>query len=98
MPIDTAAQVTQYLLAQGPLGVVCGFLLWYALRQERKIEDLRDAHKVEIAAERKLNAELQETRLSETKVVLDALTTTRQAVEVLSASIKNSRNSRAAQQ
>lgn len=61
------------LLSQGLLGVIVIFLLWYIGKLQTELRDLRETHKVEIAAERKLNAELQDERLVEAKSVLEVI-------------------------
>ena len=86
MPEQLVAQGTSQLLSQGLLGVICVFLLWYIGRLQTEIRELRAAHKVEIAEERKLNAELQESRLDESKVLLEAISSNKSALQaVLSA-------------
>lgn len=72
----------QWLVQQGLLGIAVIFLLWYIGRLQQELKDLRDAHKVELAAKDKTIMELQEARLAEnrsgwelasaTKTTLDA--------------------------
>jgi hypothetical protein len=51
--------------------------------QERRLDDERAAHKIEIAAERKLNADLQQSRLDDTKALLEVVGSNRAAMQAL---------------
>ena len=73
----------EQLLSQGLLGVIVVFLLWYCSRLQTEIKDLRVAHSLEIAAERKLNAELQESRLEESKALVEIVSSNRAAIQAL---------------
>jgi hypothetical protein len=88
MPEQLVAQGTSQLLSQGLLGVICAFLLWYVGRLQTEIRELRAAHKVEIAEERKLNAELQESRLEESKVLLEAVSSNKSSFQALLSAIQ----------
>lgn len=82
------SQSASQLLSQGLLGVICVFLLWYIGKLQTEIRDLRAAHKVEIAEERKLNAELQESRLEESKVLLEAVSSNKSSFQALLSAIQ----------
>lgn len=88
MPDQLVAGGTSQLLSQGLLGVICVFLLWYIGKLQTEIRDLRAAHKVEIAEERKLNAELQESRLDESKVLLEAVSSNKSSFQALLSAIQ----------
>lgn len=77
------SQGASQLLSQGLLGVIVVFLLWYAGQQQKKLDDERAAHKLEIAAERKLNADLQESRLDESKALMEVVASNRSAMQAL---------------
>ena len=76
------------LLSQGLLGVIVVFLLWYANRLEKKLDDERAAHKLEIAAERKLNADLQQSRLDDTKALVEVVNSNRAAMQAWLAAVQ----------
>lgn len=57
-------------IAWGPLGAAVGGLLWYIGKLQDKIDRMVEAHKTEIAAERALNAKLQDDRLNDHKVLI----------------------------
>lgn len=76
LPVDPNSWVVY-----GPLGLACAGLLWLVgkltdLRDkdrqefEKRIVELTNAHKVEIAAERALNAKLQDDRLTDQKTLI----------------------------
>lgn len=58
VPLDPAM-----LFQQGPLVGLIGVLLWYIVRQQERFDQL-------LAAERALNAQLQEKRLEDQKVLI----------------------------
>lgn len=74
-------QGSQYLFSQGVLGIVVVGLVWYVILQRNEIRDIREAHKIEIAAERKLNADLQEHRLTDFKMLVDVSTSIKMGLE-----------------
>lgn len=87
-PLTTEA--SKILFTQGVLGLaVCG-LLYYVRILRGDIKDIREAHKVEIAAERKLNAELQESRLSEAKAFIDVTRSVMGSLDAVTAAIRRS--------
>lgn len=53
------------LLTYGPLGIMVVGLVWFVLRQRADDIAKDAAHKIEVAAERKLNADLQSRLLSQ---------------------------------
>lgn len=74
------------LIAQyGLLGVAVVFLLWYIGRLQQELKDLRDAHKVELAAKDKTILEQQQQLLAEVRngaTLASAIKTTLDAVLV----------------
>lgn len=58
------------LWTQGPLGVLAAFMFYLWRRSEDRLDKATEAHKVEVAAERKLNAEQQDKRIDDHKVLL----------------------------
>ncbi len=58
IPLDPTA-----LFQQGPLVGIIGLLLWYIVRQQER-------HDQQLAAERALNARLQEQRVEDQKVLI----------------------------
>ena len=74
-------QGLQQLLTQGILGLVVLGLLAYIWFNRNEIKELREAHKIEIAAERKLNADLQERRLNDFKMLVDVSTSIKMGLE-----------------
>lgn len=83
MPEQILTGGVSQLLSQGLLGVIVVFLLWYAGQLQKKLDDERATHKVEIAAERKLNAELQESRLDESKALVEVVSSNRAVIQAL---------------
>lgn len=71
------------LLSQGLLGTIVVFLLWYCGQLQKRLDDKDDDHKLEIAAERKLNADLQQSRLDDTKALLEVVASNRSAMQAL---------------
>lgn len=63
-------EIAQWLLTQGVLGAVVAGLLWERVNMYRERKDMIEAHKTEVAAERSLNAKLQEQRLEDQKVLI----------------------------
>lgn len=88
MPDQLVTEGASQLLSQGLLGIICVFLLWYIGKLQTELKDLRAAHKVEIAEERKLNAELQESRLEESKVLLEAVSSNKSSFQALLSAIQ----------
>lgn len=88
MPDQLVTEGTSQLLSQGLLGIICVFLLWYIGRLQTEVREIRAAHKVEIAEERKLNAELQESRLDESKVLLEAVSSNKSMFQALLSAIQ----------
>lgn len=88
MPDQLVTEGASQLLSQGLLGIICVFLLWYIGKLQTEIRELRAAHKVEIAEERKLNAELQESRLEESKVLLEAVSSNKSSFQALLSAIQ----------
>lgn len=58
------------LVQQGPLGIIVAVLLWHATRLQDRIDRMIEAHKTEINAERALNAQLQDRRIEDHKVLI----------------------------
>lgn len=58
------------LLTQGPLGVLAVFMFYLWGREREEKLKIIEAHKVEIAAERSLNAQLQEKRFDDQKILI----------------------------
>lgn len=73
MPPDITTSVTTALLTQGVLGVCCIVLGFVVLKLWAAREGDRVVHKAEVAAERALNAELQDQRLSEALAAREAI-------------------------
>lgn len=72
MPTTIPDGIVGYFVSQGVLGVIVVVLLWYIKRLLDELRDVRAAHRIEIAEERKLNTELQDDRLAESKIFLEA--------------------------
>jgi len=83
-------QGSQYLFSQGVLGLVVIGLIWAWVLQRNEIKELREAHKIEIAAERKLNADLQEHRLDDFKMLVDVSTSIKMGLEGVLTAIRAS--------
>ncbi|NGP19283.1 hypothetical protein [Devosia aurantiaca] len=75
------------LLSQGLLGVIVVFLLWYAGQLQKRLDAKDEAHKLEIAAERKLNADLQQSRLDDTKALVEVVGSARSAMQAILATL-----------
>jgi hypothetical protein len=71
------------LLSQGLLGTIVVFLLWYCGQLQKRVDDQAATHKLEIAAERKLNADLQQSRLDDTKALVEVVASNRSAMQAL---------------
>lgn len=71
------------LLSQGLLGTIVVFLLWYCGQLQKRLDEKDAAHKLEIAAERKLNSDLQQSRLDDTKALLEVVASNRSAMQAL---------------
>ena len=82
------SQSGSQLLSQGLLGTIVVFLLWYCGKLQTELKDLRESHKVEIAAERKLNADLQQSRLDDTKALLEVASSNRSAMQAVLAAFQ----------
>lgn len=72
VPMDPAIFTTY-----GPLGLMVGVCLWWIAQQNARIESLNARldkreleHKTELAAERSLNAQLQEKRIEDHRVLV----------------------------
>ena len=76
------------LLSQGLLGVIVVFLLWYCGQLQKRLDDKDATHKLEIAAERKLNADLQQSRLDDTKALLEVASSNRSAMQAVLAAFQ----------
>jgi len=72
------------LLTYGPLGVAVALLLYYISGLHKERRDTEQAHKVEIAAERKLNGDLHEARLADQKVLIELAQFLRTSIEAQS--------------
>jgi hypothetical protein len=96
--MEPLTKSSEYFFGQGPWAVIAFFLgltlayMYRELKSERKqhtqdIIDLVGKHDIELAGERKLNAELQENRHTELKNALEAVTkvtgTVQQALIIL---------------
>lgn len=75
------------LLSQGLLGTIVVFLLWYCGQLQKRLDDKEAAHKLEIAAERKLNADLQQSRLDDTKALVEVVGSARSAMQAILATL-----------
>jgi hypothetical protein len=71
------------LFSQGLLGTIVVFLLWYCGQLQKRIDDRDATHKLEIAAERKLNADIQQYRLDDTKALVEVVGSNRSAMQAL---------------
>lgn len=76
-PFEGASSLFTY----GPLGIAVAGLIWWLGVRERQFQadreswlkerkEILEAHKVEIAAERKLNADIQLARFEDQKVLI----------------------------
>lgn len=82
-PTAASEGITQQLLTQGPLGIAVVVLLWYIGQLLKERKDMMEAHKVEIAAERKLNADLQAARLEDHKTLIPLAQSLRTGVDLV---------------
>lgn len=81
-------QGSQYLFSQGVLGVVCIGLVWFIIQQRNEIREMREAHKIEVAAERKLNADLQERRVEDYKGLVEVTSAVKVGLDGVLTSIR----------
>src|SRR5688500_14931559 len=95
-------EIGPQLFTYGPLGIGLSIALWYIgvlLKDKKdvesyyrdKLEKIETAHKVEIAAERSLNARLQEDRLTDQKTLIPLGNAMVAAVELLDDERKSAR-------
>lgn len=88
MPDNLPSGIIGYFVSQGVLGCIVVVLLWYIKRllDEQRAE--RIAHKVEVTEERKLNSELQDDRLAESKVFLEASMSMKTSLDAFLAALR----------
>lgn len=79
-----ATEGVNQLLTSGPLGVAIAILLWYISTLHKERRETEEAHKIEVAAERKLNADLQAARLADQQVLINAAQSFRQTIDTIS--------------
>lgn len=84
--------ILQWLLQQGPLGIAIIIVGWDDWQQRLELRALRNAHKVEIAAERKLNADLQEHRIQDYKMLVEVSTSIKMGLEGVLTTLRNLRD------
>ncbi len=77
LPITDAGKE---LLSQGLLGIAVVFLLWVIGRREQEKRDLTTSYEVKIAEKDKLILQLQESRLEETKALVEVVSSNNQAL------------------
>ena len=65
VPIDPSA-----LTVYGPLGLMVALLLWYIARIHDRMDKRDEQYRMELAAERSLNAQLQDKRIEDHKVLI----------------------------
>lgn len=61
---------TSTLLTSGPAGVLAVFMFYLWRRSEDRLDKEREAHKIEIAAERALNTKKQDQQLEDQKTII----------------------------
>ncbi len=79
------------LVSYGPLGIMVVGLVWAFLRESNRREEEREAHRIELAAERKLNAELQALRIAEQRENLELAQLVRTTLESTLTALKGGR-------
>jgi hypothetical protein len=79
--VDPLSQVTSAFLSQGVAGAICVALVYAIIHLRGELRDERAAHKVEIAAKDALINELQEKRIIEGRVTIDAMNATRASLD-----------------
>lgn len=77
MPVEVSA----WLLTQGPFAGISGILLWHIARMETKHLAEVTGLKNELAAERERNSELQDSRLDESKVLVEVVQSNRTTMQ-----------------
>lgn len=75
--------MTEWLLTQGPFAGACAILLAHILRMETRHAAEITSLKTDLAAERKRNSELQESRLDESKVLVEVVQSNRTTMQSL---------------
>lgn len=89
MPDPIVSQGIGYLLSQGVLGICVIGLAWLYLQTRRDLIEQREAHKVEIAAERALNANLNGQLLEEAKQGYEIAASTKSTLDAFLRAIQN---------
>lgn len=75
--------MTEWLLTQGPFAGACAILLAHILRMETRHAAEITGLKTDLAEERKRNSELQESRLDESKVLVEVVQSNRTTMQSL---------------
>lgn len=75
--------MTEWLLTQGPFAGACAILLAHILRMETRHATEITGLKTDLAEERKRNSELQESRLDESKVLVEVVQSNRTTMQSL---------------
>ena len=83
MPVE----VVTWLLTQGPFAGITAMLLWDRVRLESKHGADMTILRGELAAERTRNNDLNESRLEETKVLIEVAQSTTTALTALQAAL-----------
>lgn len=79
MPVE----LNTWLLSQGTFAGISALLLWHIVRIEAKHALEITALKTDLAAERTRNSELQESRLDESKVLVEVVQSNRATMQSL---------------
>lgn len=81
-------ELTNWLLTQGPFAVVSAILLVHIVRMEARHAAEVTGLKTELKDERDRNSELQESRLDESKVLVEVVQSNRNTLQSVLAAIQ----------
>jgi gas vesicle protein len=79
--MEPTTNFVDFLLGQSALGVIAAWAAYLYFDKRAENNKLREDHAKEIAAERKLNADLQEARLNEAKQFIEVTKSVRQTLD-----------------
>lgn len=77
------SEITAWLLAQGPGYGAAAALLWFLVRMEARHERELENLRTQLAAERTRNNDLQESRLAETRSMVEVAHSVRTTMQAL---------------
>ena len=76
------------MLSQGLLGTIVIALIYWILKRDKEISDLRQAHKVELASKDALINQLHEERIKEIRVGYDIARSNQSTLDAFLAAIR----------